>query len=161
MSKGSDKRRRTKIIRIRVDEKEHAAINKLADQHGLPPPALLRQTLLNVPPPARARRPSADVKAVAQLLGTLGRTADAIRASLAELGKVNSNVNQIARSLNAGRPPERIMSLLETTLQEHFTALQLHDEILRDFLEIRLPLLQALGAEPERDHPADPPELDD
>ncbi len=147
MGKGTEKRRRAKIIRIRVDEKEEAAIKELADQRGISPPALLRLTLLNVPPGPRVRRGSVNAQAVAKFLGVLGRTADAVRSSLAEFGKVNSNVNQIAHALNAGRPPETVMNIIETTLQEHRAAMESHNEIVRDLLELRTMAMHALGYE--------------
>jgi hypothetical protein len=74
-----------------------------------------------------------------------------MKASLAEYGKVNSNVNQIAHNLNAGRPPERMMALIETVLQEHREARERHEEALRDFFELRTLGMKALGLEPERD----------
>ena len=57
-----------------------------------------------------------------------------------QLGKIGSNVNQIAYHLNAGRPGDRVEgSLLET---------------LRDLKELRIVILQALGKEPRRDKTA-------
>jgi hypothetical protein len=55
---------------------------------------------------------------------------------LAELGKIGSNVNQIAYHLNAGRPPARVYNALELAL--------------RDLGELRLACLQAIGMEPRR-----------
>ena len=50
------------------------------------PGALIRQTLLNVPPGPNVRRPSIDTKLLAK--------------TLAELGKIGSNINQIAYRYN-------------------------------------------------------------
>ena len=70
---------------------------------------------------ARAmRRPSIDHQAVARVL--------------AQLGKVGSNVNQIAHHANAGRPLDRMSNSLDLAL--------------RDLAELRLACLQALGHEP-------------
>jgi Mobilization protein NikA len=98
---GSEKRRRAKIIRIRVDEKEAAAVRELADKRGLSTGALLRQTLLNIPPGPAVRRPSADAKALGLVLGALG--------------KIGSNLNQLVHYANMGRTLE---GSLEETLRD-------------------------------------------
>ena len=120
--KGSGKRRRTRFVIARLTPDEHTAITALADKRGLSPGALIRQTLLNVPPGPTVRRPTADTKLLAQVL--------------AELGKIGSNINQIAYHLNAGRPGDRIEGSL--------------DAALRELLEWRTALLQAIGAERKR-----------
>ena len=154
---GSNKRQRHVVLSIRFDPEEARLVRSKAAQAGTSVAEVLRAALFGFALPHRAAPvPSIDRQAVVQLRVALARTTDALRGSLAELGKVNSNVNQIAHSLNAGRPPERVMGIIETTLQEHRAAMERHDDIMRDLLEIRLPCLQALGAEPERDHPADP-----
>ena len=76
---------------------------------------------MNTPPPA-ARRPSVDTQAVAQLLG--------------QLGKIGSNINQLAKHANAGRPIDAMDNSIE--------------DALRDLSELRIACLQALGCEPER-----------
>ena len=86
------------------------------------PGALIRQTLLNVPPGPSVRRPTADTKLLAKVL--------------AELGKIGSNINQIAYHLNAGRPGD----VTEGSI----------DAALRELLEWRTALMQSLGFERER-----------
>ena len=124
MSKGSSKRQRTKFVIARLTPDEHADITALADKRGMSPGALIRQTLLNVRP-ARYRRPTVDAKLLAQVL--------------AEVGKIGSNINQIAYHLNAGRPGDRVEGSLE--------------ESLRELLEWRTALMQALGYERKRKPP--------
>jgi hypothetical protein len=53
-----------------------------------------------------------------------------------EIGNIGSNINQIAYHLNAGRPGDRIEGAL--------------DAALRELLEWRTPLMQALGHERKR-----------
>jgi len=118
----SDKRKRTKFVIARLSDDEHSAITALADKRGMSPGALIRQTLLKVPPGPSVRRPTADTRLLAK--------------ALAELGKIGSNINQIAYHLNAGRPGDRIEGGL--------------DDALRELLEWRTALMQALGYERNR-----------
>jgi hypothetical protein len=60
----------------------------------------------------------------------------AVARLLAELGKIGSNVNQIAKHLNAGRPGDTIENMITETL--------------RDLLEMRGVCMRALGLEPNR-----------
>ena len=69
------------------------------------------------------------------------------KPSEAELGKSGSNLNQIAHVLNTDRPPERIMNLLEATLQAHLEALQHHEQAVRDLEELRTAGMNAMGLE--------------
>ena len=77
--------------------------------------------LLDVPLPKR-RRPTVNTK-------LLGRV-------LAELGKIGSNINQIAYHLNAGRPGDVLDGSIEAAL--------------RELLEWRTALLHAIGEERNR-----------
>jgi hypothetical protein len=49
--------------------------------------------------------------------------------------------------LNTDRPPERIMNLLEATLQAHLEALQHHEQAVRDLEELRTAGMNAMGLE--------------
>jgi hypothetical protein len=150
MSSGSQKRRVTKPIKVNCTPEYHAKLRKLADGYGQSLSALCLNALLGIPLP-RERRPRVDTKALSQYLAANARASDAVRTSAAEFGKVNSNVNQIAHILNAGRPPERVMGIIETTLLEHREAKERHDEALRDLFELRTLGMKALGLEPDRD----------
>lgn len=125
MNSGSQKRKRTKFVIARLSDQEHAAIIELADKRGMSPGALIRQTLLGVPPGPNTRRPTVDTKLLAQVL--------------AELGKIGSNINQIAYHLNAGRPGD----VMEGSI----------DGALHELLEWRMALMQALGYERNRKPP--------
>lgn len=61
----------------------------------------------------------------------------------AEAGKQGSNLNQLTHILNAGRPPERFMGLLEDCLANVRM-------VQTDMLEIRGQCMRALGLEPNR-----------
>lgn len=123
----SNKRKRTKFVVARLSPDEHAAVAALADKRGMSPGALIRQTLLNVPPGPNVRRPSIDVKLLAK--------------TLAELGKIGSNINQIAYRYNVsdGLPGGNIEGAL--------------DAALRELLEWRTPLMQSLGYDRNRRPP--------
>ena len=115
---GSEKRQRTTIVTMRINPQEAAAIRQIAARRGESVSALMRSALLH----SRLRPSRIEVKAVARLLG--------------QLGKIGSNINQIAYHLNAGRPGDRVDGSLEAAL--------------RDLSELRLVCLQALGKEPRR-----------
>jgi hypothetical protein len=115
---GSEKRQRTTIVTMRINPQEAAAIRQIARTRGESVSALMRTALLH----NRPRLSRIDAQAVARLLG--------------QLGKIGSNINQIAYHLNAGRPGDRVEGSLE--------------EALRDLSELRIVCLQALGKEPQR-----------
>lgn len=125
MTGGSNKRKRNKFVIARLSDEEHAAISALADKSGLSPGAMVRQTLLHIAPHTSMRRPSVDTKLLAKVL--------------AELGKIGSNINQIAYHLNAGRPGDVMEGSIEAALNE--------------LLEWRMALMQALGYERNRKEP--------
>jgi Bacterial mobilisation protein (MobC) len=115
---GSEKRQRTHILTMRFNAEEAATVRRIAVTRGQSVSALLRSALLH----SRVRPSRIDVKALSRLSG--------------QLGKIGSNINQIAYHLNAGRPGDRVEgSLLET---------------LRDLRDLRIVVLQALGKEPQR-----------
>jgi len=116
---GSEKRKRTRILSMRFNDEEAAAIFRMAQSRGQSVAALVRSNVLGI----RSRPSRVDLQAVARLLG--------------QLGKIGSNINQIAYHLNAGRPGDRVEGSLE--------------EALRDLSELRIVCLQALGKEPRRD----------
>ncbi|WP_299682810.1 plasmid mobilization relaxosome protein MobC [uncultured Roseobacter sp.] len=87
-SSGSETRKRQAVLRIRMTDDEFAEVEALADKAELTPASYARSILLSAPAPRARRRPSVNTQEVARLLG--------------ELGKVGSNLNQIAHHLNAG-----------------------------------------------------------
>jgi hypothetical protein len=120
---GSEKRQRNTILTLRINPQEAATIRQLAQTRGESVSAMMRSALLK----SRPRPSRIDVQAIARLL--------------AQLGKIGSNINQIAYHLNAGRPGDRVEGSLE--------------EALRDLSELRLVCLQALGKEPRRSQDAE------
>lgn len=118
--RGTEKRKRTSVLTWRVSEDERKAVNRLLESTGLSLSALVRNALLQTPPPRASRRVTVDHEAVARVL--------------AALGKIGSNINQLAKQANMGRP--------ELNIEELKMAL-------RDLAELRLACLQALGYERE------------
>lgn len=88
MASGSETRQRQAALRIRLTAAEHAAITAASERAGLSLAGYARSQLLSAPPVRQARRPPVERAELARLL--------------AELGKIGSNVNQIARALNGG-----------------------------------------------------------
>lgn len=89
---GSDRRKRTVVKTFRFTPEEWEALSEHADRASISPAAYVRMQCLNKPPPRKARMPSFDRKLASQLLG--------------HLGKVGSNINQIAHAANVGRTLE-------------------------------------------------------
>lgn len=132
---GSQQRQRTRRVNVPLSPAEMERVRHLAAGSGYSAGALVRHHLLGLPLPRRRRTPLADLAAVADLRTQLGF----IRS---ELGKIGSNVNQIAHQLNAKEgvlPPyvEGAMSQLEETL--------------RMFAELRDAYMRALGGESASD----------
>ena len=84
------------FIAVRCTAQERAAITELATKSGLAVGAYLRATALGHPGPRAVRRPPIERKELARLLG--------------HLGKVGSNINQLAYAFNSTR---RIPGLAE------------------------------------------------
>jgi len=131
---GSNKRKRHYTLSARFDADEAKRVRSNAAKAGVAVAAMIRQAVLGLPPPRAARRPSVDHQAVGRLLG--------------ELGKIGSNLNQIAKHANAGR------EITDGTVADI-------NMVLRDLTELRLVCLQALGREPHRERtdtdPTSPP----
>lgn len=77
---------KTVPISLRCTAKDHAAISAAAARAGLSIGAYLRALALGSAGPRAVRRPPIERKELARLLG--------------QLGKVGSNINQLARSYN-------------------------------------------------------------
>jgi Bacterial mobilisation protein (MobC) len=122
MARGTEIRQRKIVLTARFNDTEAAAIREKADKRGQSVGGLIRNALLDAPATPIVRRPPANAKAIALVLG--------------QLGKIGSNINQIAHHLNAGRPGDRSEGMIE--------------EALRDVMEIRLACMQALGFERNR-----------
>ncbi len=75
------------FISVRCTAEDHAEIDEQATKAGLSKGAYLRALALGGPGPRAVRRPSIERKELARLLG--------------HLGKVGSNINQLAHAKNA------------------------------------------------------------
>ena len=115
---GTENRQRTRFISVRVTPDELTIIKQNAREHGQSVGDLLRAQVLHI----RLRPSRIDRLEVSRLLG--------------QLGKIGSNINQIAHHLNSGLPGDRVTDSIEYAL--------------RDLAELRMPILQALGVEPHR-----------
>jgi len=115
---GSETRQRSRVYTVRFTPQEAETVQRKAAAQGHSVAALVRTSLLHI----RLQPSRLDRQEVARVL--------------AELGKIGSNVNQIAYHMNAGRPPERVHDSIELAL--------------RDLAELRIACLQAIGMEPRR-----------
>jgi hypothetical protein len=106
-------------ISVRCTAKDHAVISEAAARAGLSVGAYLRSLALGSAGPRAVRRPPVERKELARLLG--------------HLGKVGSNINQLARSFNTSGVLPGFPELLA---------------IRREVSEMRAALMKALG----RDH---------
>ncbi len=116
---GTETRQRKRMLGVRVTDSEMVEIEAMADRAGLTPASYARSVLLSAPAPRARRRPTIEAETVGRLLG--------------ELGKVGSNLNQIAHHLNAGRaeiPPAAL------------------EAALRDVAVLRTACMEALGRKP-------------
>ena len=80
---------RKRFIAVRCTEKEHAAIAEKAEEAGLAVGAFLRKLALGDAGPRAVRKPLAERKELARLVG--------------HLGKIGSNINQLAHAFNRDR----------------------------------------------------------
>lgn len=85
---GSEKRQRTAAILVRLTPEERAAAEEAASRAGLSLASFARGQMLGGRPPRAARRPPVEKAQLALIL--------------AQLGKIGSNLNQIARASNMG-----------------------------------------------------------
>lgn len=115
---GSEKRKRQQRFTARFTGDEAATIRIMADTAGITVSALIRHAVLRIKPPRVARRPTVNHKAVTKLLG--------------QLGKIGSNLNQLAKHANVGKYRNPSIELA-----------------LRDLAQMRSACLQALGREQE------------
>lgn len=99
---GSEERQRGLFIRARVSAEEKAEVLAKAEAAGMTEGTFVRVQCLANPKTRAARRPPVEVRTLARLLG--------------ELGKVGSNLNQIAKAANSDKAVNR--EALETALAE-------------------------------------------
>jgi hypothetical protein len=86
--KKSETRQRVTYVRARCTEEEKAIIEAAAEAEGISVGAFIRARTLGDPGKRSRRRPPADRAELVKIL--------------AELGKIGSNINQIARRINSG-----------------------------------------------------------
>lgn len=120
MATGTEKRQRQRVISFRVDPSEYDRIKAEADRAGVTVGTFARDILIGAHAPRRVRRPPAEKAELARILG--------------EMGKIGSNLNQLAAKANIG-----VLRVLDP-----LTLAQLQD----DLDEMRDDLMRALGRQP-------------
>lgn len=120
MATGTEKRQRQQVISFRVDPVEYERIRAEADRGGVTIGTFARDVLIGAQAPRRVRRPPAEKADLVRILG--------------ELGKIGSNVNQLAAKANIGA----------LRVLDPMALAQLQD----DLDEMRDDLMRALGRQP-------------
>ena len=112
---GSETRQRTATLPpIRCSKEQRDMLEAAADKEGLSLSADVLAATLNAKPPRAAKVPPVNRVMLAQMLGQLGR--------------LNGNINQIARTINYGQQPElyglrEVPAMIETLGREIMAAL--------------------------------------
>lgn len=117
MATGTENRHRDKLITVRVTEDERELIKARAEHAGVTVGTFARDALIGTYAPRRVRRPPAEKAELVRILGALG--------------KIGSNVNQLAAKANVG-----VLRVLDP-----MALAQLQD----DLDEMRDDLMRALG----------------
>jgi len=120
---------------VRLSDSEAEIVRQLVGRTGLAAGVLIRRALLDAPPPPGVRRASAEVEAAVRML--------------AALGKIGSNINQLASHAEMGCFDDRTAEVIRYAV--------------RDMMELRFVCLQALGHDRGRGLDSEPDEshLDD
>ncbi len=101
---GSNTRKRTLAKSFRFSEDEWAEMQNRANRAGMNVADLVRSQCLDMPPPRKARVAPFDRKLACQLLG--------------QLGKIGSNINQIAHAANLGKTLEGMIEAAAIDIME-------------------------------------------
>lgn len=120
MTSGTEERQRRETMSIRVTKEERALIKAKAERAGVTVGTYARDAMIGTYAPRRVRRPPAEKAELVRILG--------------ELGKLGSNVNQLAAKANIG-----LLRVLDP-----MALAQLQD----DLDEMRDDLMRALGRQP-------------
>ena len=144
---GSQKRRTTARIAVNCTPAQKAVIVDKARAAGLSPTAICLAMLLDAPLPRHRHQPTVNDKAMSAYLAATAKVNDAVKDSLAELGKSGSNLNQIAYMLNANTAPARIINIVESAINEHNALVARHEAAFRDLEELRTMAMAAMGLE--------------
>ncbi len=107
------------LLTVRLTRRQRDELSAMAERVGLSRGAFVRTVLLGIPEPRGRCRPPVEVRALARLFG--------------EIGKIGSNVNQLAHHANATRALPKLSELRSI----NFYLMQMHDA-----------LMLALGREP-------------
>lgn len=118
---GSETRQRTYAVAVRLNGAERTALIDRADRVGISISAYIRQQVLDVAPPRQRPRPAVEVEKLSLLLG--------------QIGKIGSNLNQIAARLNANEPARKTDFGYLIMLSKHIA-------------EMRAAILEAMGRAP-------------
>jgi hypothetical protein len=124
----SETRQRTDRLFVRLTPEEKAIFLGRADKAGLTAAAFLRAAAIGNAGPRAQKKVPADAQALREMIG--------------HLGKIGSNLNQIARYLHTGGSAEVVLSDIRNVLADH--------------ARIRDRLYEALGKTPDHAPPVDP-----
>ncbi len=106
--RGSETRQRNATLSLRLTDDEAAQVSAAADRAGLTVGSYVRTLALGSPGLRAARRPVVDRQQLTQVLG--------------EIGRLGSNVNQLAKAFNTDASTPEAMELAEA--QAHIQAMR-------------------------------------
>ncbi|WP_171232304.1 hypothetical protein [Ruegeria sp. HKCCA4812] len=98
---GSEKRKRTSTLTMRLTDSEAALIKACADAAGVSASAYVRHAALHTKPLRKSRTPPLDRQAAAQMLGQMGQLATAFRevADGADQAEIAAVIEAVHRDL--------------------------------------------------------------
>lgn len=99
---GTEKRQRSSVVGLRMTPEERAELDRRADRAGLSVAAYLRAAALGDAGPRATRKPPIAKQELVRVLS--------------QLGKIGSNVNQLARAVNSGDDPNGLADDLKAAV---------------------------------------------
>jgi hypothetical protein len=149
MTSGSQKRKTTAQIKVNCTPAQKAAIVDKAGSAGLSPAAICLAMLLDAPLPKARKRRTRNNEAFNAYLAAAQKLTDALKASVAEMNKEGSNLNQVSHAVNAAmlteRPLASLAAIVESAIEEHRAVLARHKQIFDDLDEIRTVAMDVWG----------------
>ena len=106
------------MIAVRVNAAEETELKSRAARAGISPSTYLRHVALDAPLPRQRSRPPAEVQVLSRLLG--------------QVGKIGSNLNQIAHRMNAAQTVSPLDIMFVKNMND-------------DFIKLRTAILKAMG----------------
>ena len=139
---GTENRKRTYMLPVRLDETERQALDELVEETGYSRAGYIRHRLFSTPLPRPTPKPRIEHKLAARILGALGQAVSELKKLNGQLGKIGSNINQLAHYAHLDKYQQHS---IQTALQDFQEMKQPCLRAIRRFQPIRAACLKALG----------------